>query len=214
MLYSPLIKWILLGGITMAMITGILAFKVQQLNQNLKRISTIDPLTKIPNRLLFNQCINQEWQRLIREHEPLSLIMCDVDYFKKYNDKYGHPAGDECLKKVANILSQSVKRSSDLVARYGGEEFVIILPKTNAKGAIKVANNIRDVLQEVKIIHEDSQVSKYVTLSLGIATMIPHSSLSIQELINSADQALYSAKNQGRDRYCYNPTFSYSDLDY
>ncbi len=201
--YSPFKKWIYLGGIFVAVIIGLLIFNLHKSYEKLKASNIIDALTRIANRLLFEQYISQEWFRLMRENQPFSLIMCDVDYFKKYNDKYGHIAGDKCLTKVAQALTQSVERSSDLVARYGGEEFAIILPNTNSQGAIKVANKIQHSIQQMKIIHEDSDVSEYITVSLGIATIIPHQYLSIQDLIHSADQALYQAKKQGRDRYYY-----------
>ena len=169
-------------------------------NQKLKQIASIDALTDIANRRQFEQVLDLEWQRLARENQPLSLIMCDIDNFKLYNDTYGHPAGDNCLKKVARALQQSTKRAGDLVARYGGEEFVLILPNTYSFGAFKIAQDIQKRIEEMKIINTKSSVSKYVTLSLGIATKIPHFHHNPIDLIAAADRALYEAKLEGRNK--------------
>jgi diguanylate cyclase (GGDEF)-like protein len=174
--------------------------QLQKLNQELQHLVNLDGLTQIANRRRFDQYLNQEWNRMRREKKPLSLIICDVDYFKKYNDFYGHQLGDDCLKKIANAITLNLKRPGDLVARYGGEEFGIILPHTDQKGAFYLAQNIQLLLQQLAIVHQPSPINDCVTISMGIATIIPNSNYEVTDLIKFADQALYSAKNQGRDR--------------
>ncbi|MEG4035450.1 diguanylate cyclase [Microcoleus sp. S36b_A4] len=164
-------------------------------------IATTDGLTQVANRRCFDERLQSEWHRLIQGKQLLSLIMLDVDYFKRYNDCYGHQAGDICLVKVASSAAQAVKRSSDLLARYGGEEFAAILPNTDADGAIAVAESIREAIRDLGIPHEQSDVSAIVTVSMGIATVIPTAEISPDELVALADRALYDAKRQGRDRY-------------
>lgn len=178
---------------------------LQQANQALQRLATIDGLTQVANRRYFDQQLHQEWQRLQREQRPLSLILFDVDYFKRYNDRYGHQAGDHCLIQVAQAANSVIHRSGDLVARYGGEEFVIILPHTDLQGAIDVAESVRGAIRSLGIAHEASEVSEIVSVSLWIASQIPGSASSPEKLITQADQALYLAKQQGRDRYATNP---------
>jgi two-component system, cell cycle response regulator len=173
----------------------------KKLDLKLTQLATIDGLTGIANRRNFDLTLEREWKRCQREEKPLSLILIDLDFFKKYNDHYGHQAGDDCLRKIALTMTNLVKRSTDLVARYGGEEFAIILPNTNSEGAIKIAEIIREKIQILQIRHEFSNISNYVTLSLGIATMIPTSEISPEKLINQADQSLYKAKSEGRDRW-------------
>ncbi|TAF07850.1 MAG: diguanylate cyclase [Nostocales cyanobacterium] len=173
--------------------------RLEVANQELKRLANIDGLTQIANRRCFDEVLFQEWKRLQREKLPLSLILCDIDFFKTYNDTCGHPAGDECLKQVAYIINQTVNRPADLVARYGGEEFVLILPNTDAEGAVRIAEKIQSQITNAAISHLSSKVSKYVTLSLGIATLIPHAQTSPEYLIAQADQALYQAKQAGRN---------------
>jgi diguanylate cyclase (GGDEF)-like protein len=174
--------------------------ELQQANQNLQLLANLDSLTKLANRRGFDQYIQQEWERMKRIRAPLSLIMCDVDYFKNYNDKYLHPTGDKCLIKVAMAMRNTVRRSGDLVARYGGEEFAVILPNTDALGAVYVAENIRSAVKDLHIPHEASAVSPYVSMSLGVSTIIPTQETEPQNLIDAADRALYQAKAQGRDR--------------
>ncbi|MEG4341232.1 diguanylate cyclase domain-containing protein [Microcoleus sp. D3_18_C2] len=164
-------------------------------------IATTDGLTQVANRRCFDERLPSEWHRLMQGKQQLSLIMLDVDYFKRYNDCYGHQAGDICLVKVASSAAQAVKRSSDLFARYGGEEFAAILPNTDADGAIAVAESIREAIRVLGIPHEQSNVSTIVTVSMGIATVIPTAETSPDELVALADRALYDAKRQGRDRY-------------
>ncbi|NET25506.1 diguanylate cyclase domain-containing protein [Okeania sp. SIO1I7] len=168
-------------------------------NQRLHLLATLDGLTQVANRRHFDEYLDQEWQRMKRDGLPFSLIICDVDYFKLYNDNYGHQAGDDCLKKIAKTIQKMVDRPGDLVARYGGEEFAIILPNTDAECAFRIAETIRLEVQNLKIIHAKSEINEYVTISLGISSMIPQENQSPAELISLADQALYQAKNQQRN---------------
>jgi len=170
-----------------------------ELNEKLHRFATIDRLTQVANRYCFDRYLDHEWHRLIRYQRPLSLIFCDIDFFKQYNDKYGHPAGDKCLQKVAQAIRGAVKRSTDLVARYGGEEFVVVLPGTDLSGAIKVASTIRSAAEQLRIPHSQSSVSEYVTLSLGQSSMIPNQASSPEQLLAEADAKLYEAKQSGRN---------------
>jgi len=174
--------------------------KLELLNDHLNRLSSLDGLTGIPNRRYFDQQLDEEWRRGSRNSSPLSIIMLDIDYFKIYNDTYGHLKGDNCLKRVAETLSCSLQRAGDLVARYGGEEFVVILPNTDSDSALKVAENLRAKVADLAIEHENSIVAPRVTVSLGIATQIPAPEFSAAELLQAADNALYSAKQAGRDR--------------
>ncbi|AFZ27029.1 PAS domain S-box/diguanylate cyclase (GGDEF) domain-containing protein [Cylindrospermum stagnale PCC 7417] len=180
-----------------------LAFSNEELacaTRLLEKLVNIDGLTQIANRRCFNDRLLQEWLRLCREQQPLSLLLFDVDYFKRYNDFYGHQLGDDCLTKLAQAAQQVVWRPADLVARYGGEEFVIILPNTDAEGAGAVAERVHAAMQALNIPHQASEVSNTVTISLGIATLIPSSEISPAILIAQADQALYCAKQQGRNQ--------------
>ncbi|MEG3896156.1 MULTISPECIES: diguanylate cyclase domain-containing protein [unclassified Microcoleus] len=174
--------------------------QLETVNRALQYLATYDSLTEVRNRRSFNEYLDTEWRRLAREEAPLSLIMCDIDYFKLYNDTYGHQAGDECLRQVAAVLQQSVKRSADLVARYGGEEFAVVLPNTDIKGAACVAEIIGQKVRGLQIVHAKSAVSEYVTLSLGVACCIPAPMSQPGTLIAIADEALYRAKEAGRDR--------------
>ncbi len=168
-------------------------------NEKLKRFAYLDGLTKVANRRRFEDFLGHEWRRLMREQAPLSLIMADIDYFKAYNDIYGHQAGDECLRRVAGILRSAVQRPADLVARYGGEEFAIILPNTDAEGAETVAQKIQSLVHQHKIPHQGSPRGKHVTISMGIAMIFPHPLRSPDDLILAADKGLYQAKEAGRD---------------
>ncbi|MDX2213800.1 MAG: diguanylate cyclase [Oculatellaceae cyanobacterium bins.114] len=172
-----------------------------RLNQELQRLAQVDGLTHIANRRQFDVYLEKEWQRSLREQQPLTLMLCDVDHFKRYNDTYGHQAGDRCLQAIAQMLTQTLKRPADLVARYGGEEFAIILPNTDEEGGIHLAQRIQSALQALQIPHKSSE-KHYITLSIGIATMCPTIGETYQILILATDQALYLAKAQGRDRFC------------
>lgn len=174
--------------------------ELKRINERLKKLSVIDGLTKIPNRRRFNEYLESEWKRHYRTREPISVIMCDIDFFKNYNDHYGHQAGDDCLEKVAAAIAGCASRSSDLAARYGGEEFALILPGTDDKGAMIVSEKVRDRILNLKLIHEKSNVSKYVTLSLGGGTMVPNNNNSEQTLVALADENLYRAKGKGRNQ--------------
>jgi diguanylate cyclase (GGDEF)-like protein len=160
----------------------------------------------VANRRRFDEFLNLEWRRLAREKLPLSLILGDIDFFKLYNDTNGHQKGDECLKQVAQILKETMKRPADLVARYGGEEFAVILPNTDLKGAVSLAETINAEVKARAIEHPASQINQYVTLSLGVASIIPDSDLVEEKLIALADRALYQAKLEGRDRVIFSQT--------
>ncbi len=177
---------------------------LQDTNQKLETLVNLDGLTKIANRRCFDVKLEEEWNRLAREQQSLSLILFDLDSFKHYNDFYGHLAGDDCLIEVALAAYKSVYRPSDLVARYGGEEFVVLLPNTDLEGAISVAVRIQQAIQVLAIPHEQSDVKSMVTVSLGIASLVPIMEAQPDTLIAEADRALYKAKQQGRDRYCTN----------
>ncbi|MBD2260759.1 sensor domain-containing diguanylate cyclase [Pseudanabaena sp. FACHB-2040] len=183
--------------------------RLQQANQELEQISTTDSLTQLANRRRFDEYLRREWQRLAREQAPIALILCDVDYFKLYNDTYGHSAGDACLTQIAQAISQAIKRPSDLAARYGGEEFAVVLPNTHQSGALKIAQAIRRRLARLQIPHAASPVQAQITLSFGIAVAaMPPVATAPQILIEAADQALYQAKAEGRNRYSVAPPIS------
>lgn len=169
-------------------------------NEKLQQISLLDGLTDIPNRRGFDQRIEEEWQRALRNVGTLSLIMFDVDYFKRYNDEYGHHLGDECLKKIAKTAQSSLNRPTDYLARYGGEEFAIILPNTDHDGAFIVAEYIRQAVERLSIPHSNSKIMPIVTISAGVATRVPSTETKYLELILSADETLYRAKQEGRNR--------------
>ena len=169
-------------------------------NQKLQELTLIDGLTGIANRRKFDRYLESEWKRLARERAPLSLILCDIDHFKLYNDTYGHQAGDVCLQKVALAVQKTVKRPADLTARYGGEELAVILPNTTVDGAEKVAKDICRQIQALQIPHINSATDLYVTLSLGVAGCIPRHDSSAGELLETADNNLYRAKKMGRNR--------------
>ena len=175
--------------------------ELEKLSKKLEYLATVDELTQVYNRRYFNEYLDREWRRLARERRFISLILCDVDYFKRYNDHYYHQAGDECLSKVAQCMKNLVKRPADLVARFGGEEFVIILSNTNRLGAEKVAQELCQAVEGLKIPHGYSDCSDYVTLSLGVATTIPTSQVCPQKLIKAADKALYKAKDKGKNGF-------------
>jgi diguanylate cyclase (GGDEF)-like protein len=168
-------------------------------NRELKQISTIDSLTKISNRRHFDHVFAKEWHIHLREKRNISILMCDIDFFKKYNDTYGHQKGDRCLVQVASILKKECRRPSDFAARYGGEEFVIILPETDADGAAAIAEKICKAVSTRNIPHSASLISKHVTISIGVATEIPDISTSPDMLLKKADGALYNAKESGKN---------------
>ncbi len=167
----------------------------------LEALSTLDGLTGIPNRRRFDELLKIEWLRAIREAAPISLIMLDIDHFKLFNDNYGHIEGDDCLRKVANCLSCAMSRPADFAARYGGEEFSVILPTTDAEGAVTVANTLLQHIAELQIPHAFSPVADRITISQGVATMLPKREESPVILVEKADKCLYAAKQSGRNRY-------------
>ena len=176
------------------------AKQLEEANRQLKRLTLIDGLTGIANRRYFDEFLEKEWQRNMRDNKPVCLIMGDIDFFKNYNDTYGHPAGDDCLEQIAAILNNIAKRPGDLAARYGGEEFAVILSGTDLKQARVLAEKARKQLSNIRIPHSDSQVADYVTLSLGVASIIPKYGTNSSDLIKAADKALYKAKNCGRNQ--------------
>ena len=177
--------------------------RLQLANRELELLATSDSLTGVANRRMFDEHLEREWRRMLREESWLSLILCDIDYFKRYNDNYGHQAGDACLQRVATAIGDAVRRPGDLVARYGGEEFAVILPNTNRTGALQVAEAIRMSVRELGIPHSASGVAWMVTLSLGAATAFPSPNGEPEMLIAAADEALYEAKAKGRDRLAH-----------
>ncbi|ACB50040.1 putative diguanylate cyclase [Crocosphaera subtropica ATCC 51142] len=177
--------------------------ELQQALKKLKALVNLDGLTQIFNRRYFDEVLYREWQRGRREKSVISLILCDVDYFKIYNETYGHLGGDSCLQEVAQGIRRQVKRPSDLVARYGGEEFVILLPNTDLNGALALAEMIRNAIEAMNIPHENSLVSDHVTISMGVTSKIPQETDEYEHLIEEADDALYQAKENGRNCVCY-----------
>ena len=165
----------------------------------LEQHARMDSLTEIPNRREYNRAVEREWRQAIRSKTAISIILLDVDYFKAYNDHYGHMQGDICLKNVAKLLDSCRRRPSDIAARYGGEEFVMILPSTDLEGACVIANNIREALASNKMLNKSSPFG-YVTISQGVASMEPTTSSQLSDLVDSADKALYDAKDAGRDQ--------------
>ncbi|WP_027183567.1 GGDEF domain-containing response regulator [Desulfovibrio inopinatus] len=174
---------------------------LEESNARLRLLSSQDALTGLPNRRSFDEIFTREWQRGVRNQRPLSLIVADIDHFKRYNDTYGHIAGDYCLERVARTLRNSLLREIDIVARYGGEEFTAILPETDSAGAQNVAERMLKAIDELAIRHQSSQTCDNLTISLGISTVIPQSNIPQLRLIEAADKALYEAKSAGRNRY-------------
>jgi two-component system chemotaxis family response regulator WspR len=177
-----------------------LTHQLELKNAELSRLSALDGLTGLANRRRFDEVIEQECRRARREKTTLALIMTDVDFFKKYNDAYGHQGGDDCLRKVATVLEQGARRPGDLAARYGGEEFAIVLPRTTREGAEIVAEVVRRGVAELNLLHSGSTVAPHVTLSLGVAVSESHGD-GPDALIERADTALYEAKRAGRNRW-------------
>jgi diguanylate cyclase (GGDEF)-like protein len=176
-----------------------MAEQLDAANKKLKRMSYLDGLTGVPNRRYFEEFFAREWKNAIRVKSCLSLIMFDIDCFKAYNDTYGHLNGDDCLKKIARNLNNSLKRPRDFLCRYGGEEFIAVLPDTDKKGALSVAERFLQETEKLKITHKSSPVSKNVTISIGVSTINPDATTKPTSFINKADKALYKAKQSGRN---------------
>jgi diguanylate cyclase (GGDEF)-like protein len=174
--------------------------QLEAANLALQHLANVDGLTGLANRRRFDDYFNTQWINLAQQKAPLSLMLCDIDFFKFYNDRYGHPAGDLCLEKVGDVLSYKAQKPQDLVARYGGEEFAVIMPHTDAVGAAHVAAAMQAGVKDLQIVHDGSAVSRYVTLSMGAATITPTWESSPIDLIVAADKALYQAKAEGRNR--------------
>ncbi|MBD2446748.1 PleD family two-component system response regulator [Nostoc sp. FACHB-152] len=174
--------------------------QLEAANLALQELANVDGLTGLANRRRFDEYLTTQWINLAQEGCPLSLILCDIDYFKFYNDQYGHPAGDVCLQKVGAVLNKKAQKHHDLVARYGGEEFAVVMPNTHASGAFHVAKAMQTGVRNLQIVHDASAVNDYVTLSIGVATLIPTWETSPSDLIVAADKALYTAKAEGRNR--------------
>ncbi|CAK0748599.1 putative Diguanylate cyclase [Gammaproteobacteria bacterium] len=175
--------------------------KLSELNRILEDLSSLDGLTAIPNRRRFDEYLIREWHFSLNDRVPLSMIVIDIDHFKLFNENYGYIAGDDCLRTIARTLKTSLIRASDLVARYGGEEFACILPNTDSSSLISIGNQLKNSVSELSIPHEFSRVAKYVTISLGGATIMPSEEVSPYLLIGKADSCLYRAKAQGRNQF-------------
>lgn len=167
---------------------------------HLRQLANIDGLTRVANRRRFDQYLDEVWSQKAKSSHKLSLILCDIDYFKQYNDTYGHLIGDDCLRQVAEALAMAVNYPNSLVARYGGEEFAVVLPEIDSTAVVDLAQQLQAAIAELKLEHINSKVCPHVTLSMGVATVIPTREESPQHLINKADEALYLAKEQGRNR--------------
>lgn len=166
----------------------------------LERLSLMDGLTGLPNRRAFDECFDREWRRAWRKGWDLSLIMLDIDYFKAYNDTYGHIAGDDCLKRIGSALAATLGRGGDFIARYGGEEFICVLPNTDTRGAAAMGEKLRAMVEELQIPHQSSSISPTVTISLGVAHVTPDKGVAPESLVEQADAMLYRAKRDGRNR--------------
>lgn len=208
-------------AIVLAVATGVLAIRLRALRRKLRQLTTVidertaqlaeaterleqqattDALTSIANRRRFGEFLQREWHRALRARSPITLMMVDVDFFKHFNDSYGHLAGDDCLRRVAAALQTAVRRPGDLAARYGGEEFVVVLSGTGHDSALAIAESIRRSIEDLRIPHEASMVRQYVTVSVGVAVADPRDGGTPELLIFTADEALYRAKAEGRNR--------------
>lgn len=175
--------------------------QLQQANQELARLAKTDGLTQLANRRWLDHYLRQEWQRLARQHQLLSVILADVDYFKPYNDTHGHAAGDQALMAIAQVIRSAAKRPADLAARYGGEEFAIVLPNTDTAGALRVVESIQEALQRLALPHQARPGQPLITLSFGIATQVPQPQQRFDQIMQQADHALYATKALGRNGY-------------
>lgn len=179
--------------------------ELEEKNQQLQALSLKDSLTGLWNRRKYDEAINTEWYRGLRYQKPVALIFIDIDYYKRYNDEYGHLKGDEALKEVAQCVQNFFSRSTDIVARYGGEEFIVILSEIEKENAIRIADNLRREIEGLKIPHADSPIGNYITVSIGVTSMIPDRDSSYEDLFTVVDKALYLAKNSGRNQIVFLP---------
>ncbi len=168
--------------------------------EKIKQLAQLDGLTNIANRRTFDKYLLEEWRRCCRLHKPISLALIDLDYFKLLNDTYGHQTGDECLRNIALLLKDFAKRPNDICARYGGEEFVLVWGDTNSQAAKSLSERLLHAVSELKIPNEESPISKFLTISIGLATLTPEKNSEEGELISCADKRLYKAKDKGRNR--------------
>ena len=175
--------------------------ELEERNANLERLSSLDCLTGLFNRRYFDDNLAKEWKQAIRTNSPLSLLIVDIDYFKNYNDCYGHLEGDDCLRKVAQALYEALMRPADIIARYGGEEFTAILPNTGSEGAASVARRMMEHVAHLAIEHQGSLVAETVTVSIGASSGFPGGKQAATSLLNCADKALYAAKRNGRNNF-------------
>jgi diguanylate cyclase (GGDEF)-like protein len=197
---SGIIITAMLLGISIVIILRVVHLVATPINEMLDKIN-YDGLTGIYNRRFLEENLKRIMKSLSRSGSKLSLLIMDVDYFKKYNDTYGHVMGDECLRIIAKTLKHSATRTEDFVARYGGEEFAVVLPNTREDGAVKVANRMLEAVRNCKIPHESSAIADHVTISIGVTTGIAGYMQSVEEYINRADEMLYKSKHEGRNRY-------------
>lgn len=212
----PLLTGHLFTGITGLILLMLFYIRLKNVYDELYMKSHIDSMTGLLNRRYLEVNLNKEFGRCRREKQPISIIMCDIDFFKKYNDTYGHVAGDNCLKKTAETITSSLYRAADIAVRYGGEEFIIILPNTNLSGALHVGETIRKNIEMLEIEHKKSSVSKWLTCSMGVSTHPSEAPLKEnQDLaqIDSADAALYKAKQNGRNRLFYQTGNEFKEYD-
>lgn len=202
-LSKPVSEVVLLAKVRAMLRISIRQHEICEVHRRLKELAILDGLTGIPNRRHFDDTLQVEWKRCLRNESPLSIILGDIDFFKQFNDIYGHQAGDSCLKAVANSLSESIFRVEDTLARYGGEEFVAILPGTDADGAHAVAERMRLSARELCIPHERG-IDGHVSCSFGVASTLPSANNGPQNLLRTADTGLYAAKSAGRNRVILN----------
>lgn len=201
-LYKPVSEVVLLAKVRAMLRISTRQQEICAVHRQLKEIAILDSLTGIPNRRHFDDTLAAEWKRCIRTETPLSIVISDVDFFKQFNDIYGHQAGDVCLKAVASSLSESLFRVEDTVARYGGEEFVAILPGTDANGAYAVAERMRQSARDLCIPHERG-IDGRISCSFGVASTCPSADKAPQQLLKTADAGLYAAKRAGRNRVAF-----------
>lgn len=176
-----------------------LHLKLAEQRKQLEQLANFDPLTCVPNRRKFYEMFDLEWRTSVRENTPLSQIMIDIDYFKQYNDQYGHAAGDQALKMVAQVIFKQLKRPFDFVARYGGEEFAVLLPNTQSQDAFSIMESCRQAVEDLKIEHEKNMGSKYLTISIGGVNCFPTQVMCSEATFKLADDMLYQAKGEGRN---------------